>query len=278
MDGDAVRVVAWTGPFEGSVFRNSSGELVFDPGDDFLALSAGQTATVSFSYTLSDSNGATDTANVTLQVRGTGTFTSPSQSDSEDAVLGFNGQPVSLTVDAPSATTTSTANLGLVIGLGPVLQPQMNIVYLIDISGSTSDTFDGTPVGDLNGDGASNTVLDAEIASLIALTDRVRGLGFSSADVSITVIPFNGTADPANVTDGGAVNAATFSLGQTGDAAIANYLRGLDAGGQTNFANALSAANDRLGSSGSRRRKQLPVLPFRRCWAGLDRGRARDVE
>ena len=248
VDGDAVRVVAWTGPFEGSVFRNSSGDLVFDPGDDFLALSAGQTATVSFSYTLSDSNGATDTANVTLQVRGTGTFTSPSQSDSEGAVLGFNGQPVSLTVDAPSATTTSTANLGLVIGLGPVLQPQMNIVYLIDISGSTSDTFDGTPVGDLNGDGASNTVLDAEIAGLIALTDRVRGLGFSSADVSITVIPFNGAADPANVTDGGAVNAATFSLGQTGDAAIANYLRDLDAGGQTNFANALRAANDRLGS------------------------------
>ncbi|ANY79601.1 hypothetical protein BB934_16340 [Microvirga ossetica] len=248
VDGDAVRVVAWTGPFEGSVFRNSSGELVFDPGDDFLALSAGQTATVSFSYTLSDSNGATDTANVTLQVRGTGTFTSPSQSDSEGAVLGFNGQPVSLTVDAPSATTTSTANLGLVIGLGPVLQPQMNIVYLIDISGSTSDTFDGTPVGDLNGDGATNTVLDAEIASLIALTDRVRGLGFSSADVSITVIPFNGAADPANVTDGGAVNAATFSLGQTGDAAIANYLRDLDAGGQTNFADALRAANDRLGS------------------------------
>jgi hypothetical protein len=62
------------------------------------------------------------------------------------------------------------------------------------------------------------------------------------------VIPFNGTADPANVTDGGAVNAATFSLGQTGDAAIANYLRDLDAGGQTNFANALRAANDRLGS------------------------------
>ena len=46
VDGDAVRVVAWTEPFEGSVFRNSSGDLVFDPGDDFLALSAGQTATV----------------------------------------------------------------------------------------------------------------------------------------------------------------------------------------------------------------------------------------
>ena len=44
------------------------------------------------------------------------------------------------------------------------------------------------------------------------------------------------------------MNAATFSLGQTGDAAIASYLRDLDAGGQTNFADALRAANDRLGS------------------------------
>ncbi|WP_201829999.1 Ig-like domain-containing protein [Microvirga zambiensis] len=247
VDGDSVRVVAWTALLEGSLIRNSSGDLVFDPGDDFQALSAGQTATVSFTYTLSDAHGAMDTASVTLQVRGTGTFTSPSQSDSDNAVLGFNGQSVSLTVDAPTATTTSTANLGLAIGLGQVLQPQMNIVYLIDISGSTSAVFDGAPVGDLNGDGRSNTILDAEIASLIALTDRVRGLGFSPSDVSVTVIPFNGASDPANAAAEGNVSAATFSLGQTGDAAIADYLRGLDAGGQTNFANALRAANDRLG-------------------------------
>jgi len=248
VDGDTVRVVGWTAPLEGSLVRNSSGDLIFDPGDDFRALSAGQTATVSFSYTLSDANGATDTANVTLQVRGTGTFTSPGQSDSDSTVLGFNGQAVSLTIDTPTATTASTANLGLSIGLGQVVQPQMNIIYLIDISASTSDAFDGTPVGDLNGDGRSNTILDAEIASLIALTDRVRGLGFSSADVSVTVIPFNGAADPSSATGEGAVSAATFSLGQTGDAAISNYLRGLDAGGQTNFANALRAANDRLGT------------------------------
>jgi hypothetical protein len=160
--------------------------------------------------------------------------------------LGFNDQPVSLIIDAPSATTTATANLDLVIGLGPVLQPQMNILYLIDISGSTSDSFEGVPVGDLNGDGRSNTILDAEIASLIALTERIRGLGFSPADVTVTVIPFNGSADPADASAGGIVNAATFSLGAVGEEAIANHLRGLNAGGETNFADALRAANDRL--------------------------------
>ncbi|MPR12652.1 hypothetical protein [Microvirga tunisiensis] len=122
----------------------------------------------------------------------------------------------------------------------------MNILYLIDISGSTSDSFEGVPVGDLNGDGRSNTILDAEIASLIALTERIRGLGFSAADVTVTVIPFNGSADPADASAGGIVNAATFSLGAVGEEAIANHLRGLNAGGETNFADALRAANDRL--------------------------------
>ncbi|HEV2565062.1 MAG TPA: vWA domain-containing protein, partial [Microvirga sp.] len=161
-------------------------------------------------------------------------------------LLAFNNQPVSLTIEAPSATTTASANLALTIGLGAVLQPQMNILYLVDISGSTSDTFEGTPVGDLNGDGRSNTILDAEIASLIALTGRIREMGFSPADVTITVIPFNGSADPADASAGGIVNAATFNLGAMGEEGIADHLRGLDAGGGTNFADALRAANARL--------------------------------
>ena len=167
-------------------------------------------------------------------------------STSDDGVLGFNSQSVSLTIDAPTKTTTATADLGLTIGLGPVLQPQMNVLYLIDVSGSTSDPFEGTPVGDLNGDGRANTILDAEIANLIALTDRIRGLGFSPADVTVTVIPFNGSADPAEASAGGVVDAVTFSLGAAGEEAIANHLRGLSAGGETNFEDALRAANEGL--------------------------------
>jgi hypothetical protein len=137
VDGDSVSIVHWTAPLEGSIVRNSSGDLVFDPGRDFQTLSTGETATVTFAYTISDAKGGADTANVTLQVRGAGTFSSPHMSALSSGTLGFNDQPVSLIIDAPSATTTATANLDLVIGLGPVLQPQMNILYLIDISGST---------------------------------------------------------------------------------------------------------------------------------------------
>jgi len=250
VDGDALHIVRWTAPLEGVVSLNSSGELIFDPGDDFRALSAGETATVSFTYTVSDGNGGTDNANVTLQVLGAGTFSSPRKTASTTGILEFNNQPVSLTVAAPSATTTPVTDLDLVVSLGPVLQPQMNILYLVDISGSTSEVFEGTSVGDLNGDGRSDTVLDAEIASLISLTERVRELGFSPADVSVAVIPFNGSADPAegNNLSGNPLTAATFTLGKPGEGAIANYLKGLNANGLTNFADALRVANERLQS------------------------------
>ncbi|WP_201861817.1 Ig-like domain-containing protein [Microvirga soli] len=250
MDGDTLRPIRWTTPSDGSVSLDARGNLVFDPGTDFQALSAGETATVRFAYTVSDGNGETDTAAVTLQVRGAGSFSSPHQIVRDTEVLGFNRQPVSLSVDAPTATTAATTDLKLVIGLGPVPQPQMNILYLIDISGSTSDSFAGMSVGDLNGDGRADTVLDAEIAGLIALTEQVRSLGFSSADVTVTIIPFNGSADPTEPRgqNQSGVNAATFSLGQAGDGAIATYLRSLDADGETNFASALQAANSRLQS------------------------------
>ncbi|RDI58805.1 VCBS domain-containing protein [Microvirga subterranea] len=248
VDSDALRIVQWTAPAEGFLFQTSSGDLAFDPGDAFSALGAGETATVSFTYTVSDGKGGADTANATVQVRGEGTYSSPLQADAADAVLGFNQQTVTLTMEAPSATTTATAELGLTIDLGPVVQPQSNILYLVDVSGSTARAFAGTPVGDLNGDGSANTVLDAEIAGLITLTERIRSLGFSPEDVTVTVIPFNGSADPTDDTGTPApgVNAATFSLGEAGEQSIANYLRGLDASGQTNFADALRVANEKL--------------------------------
>jgi VCBS repeat-containing protein len=248
IDGDTLQPIRWTAPSEGSVSLTAEGKLVFDPGSDFRFLSAGETATVQLAYTVTDSNGGTDTATVTLQVSGEGTFSSSRQITHDTDILDFNRQSVSLLFNAPTATTAATANLELVIGLGPVLQPQMNILYLIDISGSASDMFEGAPVGDLNSDGRANTVLDAEIAGLISLTERVRSLGFSSADVTVTIIPFNGSADPTipGAPGQSGVNAATFDLGQAGDGAIAAYLRGLDADGETNFASALRAANNRL--------------------------------
>ncbi|MGO4385927.1 Ig-like domain-containing protein [Microvirga sp. 2YAF29] len=259
VDGDALRVTGWTAPREGTLHLDASGNLVFDPGKDFEALSAGQTATISFDYTVSDAKGGSDTAHATLTVKGSGTFSAPQATSSAGGTLGFNDQAVALKLATQSATTASTADLDLIINLAPVVQPQMNILYLVDVSGSTFSRFNGAPVGDLNKDEHSNTVLDAEIAGLITLTERIRELGFSPHDVSVTVIPFNGGADPTSDWSPHelAVTAATFNLGGVGDGTIADYLKGLDAGGETNFAEALRAANARL--------------------AGLDQGNERNI-
>ncbi|NRB75158.1 MAG: tandem-95 repeat protein, partial [Verrucomicrobiales bacterium] len=57
-------------PARGSVSVNSDSEIVFDPEGDFEDLDAGESATVTFDYTISDGNGGTDTATVTVTVNG----------------------------------------------------------------------------------------------------------------------------------------------------------------------------------------------------------------
>jgi VCBS repeat-containing protein len=240
IDGNSLTITHWTQPREGLVFLNASGELVFDPGKDFEALSTGQTATVSFDYTISDGTGGTDSATATVLVEGSGQFTSPLHSAVATGTFPFNGQSVSIELDAPERTTAPSADIGLDVSFGA--QRPMNILYVVDISGSTGDAFEGTPTGDLNGDGRSNTILDAEIDGLIKLTEQVRSLGLSPADVTVTVIPFDGSADPAS----NDTPAASFGLGTSGDETVANFLKSLSIGGGTNFEDALQAAVERL--------------------------------
>nr|WP_246505048.1 Ig-like domain-containing protein [Microvirga antarctica] len=250
IDGDSLRIVRWTAPTEGSVVKDPSGHLIFDPGDDFRALSTGETATVSFTYTVSDDRGGTDTATASVQIRGAGTFSSKHVTAETSSTLADTHQSVSLTLDGPSQTTAATADLRIAVGLGPVAQPQMNILYVVDVSESTSGDFAGAPVGDLNQDGRSNTILDAEIANLLGLTERIRSLGFSPADVTVTVIPFNGSANPAHeanpAQDASNTAAVTVALDSAGSETLASFLASLKAGGETNFEHALRAASEKL--------------------------------
>jgi hypothetical protein len=245
IDRDPLKVVSVAQPVEGALRIDSAGHLLFDPGRDFAALSAGQTATISFSYTMADPSGATDTASATVTVHGTGTFRSPLVTDTEFATLPQSGQTVKVALTAPSRTTTPQAEVDLSVAFGKVVQPHLNLIYLVDVSASVDDPFGGAPVGDRNGDGHANTILDAEIANLVSLTNRVRSLGFSSGDVTLTLIPYNSSADPAAGGGAGAA-AVVLPLGSTGDATLSNALRQLTAAGGTDLEHALQAAAGRL--------------------------------
>jgi hypothetical protein len=238
VDSDPLSIMSVTQPLEGSVSMRG-GQLVFSPGRDFEALSAGQTATVTVGYTVADGHGGRSSATARLSVRGEGQFTSPDVSASASGVLSDTGQGVTVTLEAPLRTTTTANEVELAIDFGLVPARTINIVYVLDVSGSTRAPFKGEAVGDLNGDGCANTVLDAEIAGLIDLTDRIRATGFSPADVTVTVIPFNDEADPTSGKHG--APALVFDLGTSGDETIGNALRALDSGGGTDFERALQS-------------------------------------
>ena len=123
-----------------------------------------------------------------------------------------------------TATTSITYDASNVAAL-----PKLNIVYVVDESGSTVDPFGGTPVGDLDGDGVSNTILDASIASLQALTTEIAALGLSNDQVDITLVSFESTAS----------NLGTFN---PGDAGLNVALAGLDPDGGTNYEAGLQTA------------------------------------
>jgi hypothetical protein len=108
--------------------------------------------------------------------------------------------------------------------------PKHNILFVIDVSGSTNNTFAGSPVGDQNGDGAANTILDAEIAAYEALIDQIQASGLTDADVDIGLVAFSGSnsADQS----GASQFLGTFKPSQGSlEAALAD----LAAGGFTNF-------------------------------------------
>ena len=63
------------------------------------------------------------------------------------------------------------------------------VVLVVDQSGSTFGSFGGSPVGDLNFDGFADTILDAEIASLLAFQADLIARGVS-ADLSVISFDF----------------------------------------------------------------------------------------
>src|SRR5690606_2010369 len=79
-------------PAEGAVVSNGDGTFTFDPGAAFQDLSAGQTRTVTFSYSATDAHGVSSTGTVTVTVTGVNDAPSVTGSLSLNALKG--GSPV----------------------------------------------------------------------------------------------------------------------------------------------------------------------------------------
>jgi uncharacterized protein YegL len=230
-DNDALTVASISGldPVTEGTAQIVGNKVVFDPAPAFDTLLAGDIEKVVFSYAAQDPGGLTDTADVTVTVVGVNEGT---QTDTTNGTLA-NGQTASISLTTELRTIDDNTDISGTINIGNLATQKFNVVYIIDVSGSTSVQFGGTPVEDQNNDNVSNTVLDAEIAGLRALTQEIVSRGFSDADVDIGLIAFSG----------GASLLGTFTPSQIGaGGALSQALAGLNEGGGTNFEAPLAQA------------------------------------
>ncbi|MCG8450232.1 MAG: Ig-like domain-containing protein, partial [Pirellulales bacterium] len=126
-------------------------------------------------------------------------------------------------------------------------------VFIIDVSGSTRNSFGGDPVGDQNNDGAMNQIIDAEIAAFKAFNQDLidRGLG-NTAQVGI--VAFDSSAMSLDMDPVAAgVQLTTTPLADAnnnGMRDVDEVLMTLDSGGSTNYAAALSEASNTVTAIG----------------------------
>jgi hypothetical protein len=136
-----------------------------------------------------------------------------------------------------SADTTTTNGKFCLSGnvFAETFKPPYNFAIVIDVSGSTGDSFGGDPVGDVNRDNKSNKILDAEIASVLAFLNSIASNpNLDNSNVNIGLISFSSSAtyigsfDPLNSTNTGPNPTLVTTLKALRDDGSTNFDDSLD--------------------------------------------------
>ncbi|MGC9371135.1 MAG: VWA domain-containing protein [Paracoccaceae bacterium] len=159
--------------------------------------------------------------------RGSGGGTTANVTTSNTTTIPGTGQDFSISLTAPDASNASSYGISGFVSAGAVTSSQVNIALAVDVSGSTGGTYSGTPVGDVNGNGTANEIIDGEIAGALALMASVRAAGFGSATVNL--ITFDSSVQQS------VVLRANADANNNGVPDINEALRGLTAIGGTDF-------------------------------------------
>jgi hypothetical protein len=157
------------------------------------------------------------------------------QVNDTDSIM--DGSTVVETLRLETVTAVTAAHSQYCVS-GAIVQesflPEFNILFVVDISGSTGGNFGGTAPGDQNGDGDDNDIIDAAIGSIIVFLLYIRdGALFTNSNVNIGFVTFSsfatytGAYPPLDATNN-AVNPDILS-----------FLSNLSSGGATNFDDAL---------------------------------------
>jgi hypothetical protein len=164
-------------------------------------------------------------------------------------------------VTVPLRTVLTDANgFYLFDGLSPtssvITGTNPDIVFVVDVSGSTQNSFGGSPVGDVNNDGRFNTILDGELASFKVLVNELINDGFGSI-ARVSLVKFSSSAATINaISLGGTSVAATpdqwiDSLTGNFRPAAQTLINSLFSNGGTNYKGALQQATNVFNTLGS---------------------------
>nr|MDJ0661384.1 SdrD B-like domain-containing protein [Crocosphaera sp.] len=158
----------------------------------------------------------------------------PGGIDTLDASGGQHPCPIDLTPGGTTSHSGPSPNNGRVTlgGLGNSEQP--DILFIIDVSESTEEPFQGTPVSDRNEDGQANTILDSEIAGLSAINQQLIRLG---VEADLGLIKFKHEAEQV-----GPVVQPETDDDNNGTPDIEDRLKSLDSRNRTNYEAALQQA------------------------------------
>ena len=202
---------------QGEVTNNEDGTFEYNPNGQFENLAVGETATDSFSYTVSDGNGGTDTATVTVTIEGVAdnNTTSPTVELSVEPSSGSENNQTAFTLTA----TASEAVTG-------------EQTVEVTTSGVDGDDFteelptaitiaDGESSGEVTLTVADDSEVEGEETATFAISEISDGLALGANTSVEFAIEDNEESVPADLNEDGFVNlddlgilAATFGLSE----------------------------------------------------------------
>lgn len=151
-------------------------------------------------------------------------------------------EPLTISMTVADRSDAATETLTGFVSRDQAVNDDLNIAFVLDRSGSMINSFQGAAVGDVNGDGSANTILDAVIVAVGSLNDSLVDAGLGGA--SISVIQFDSTAEIIGA------GRADADIDGDGIADVNAVLSGIQAGGTTHFDAALAEAIDFFGTVG----------------------------
>ncbi|MEM1366495.1 MAG: Calx-beta domain-containing protein [Cyanobacteria bacterium P01_H01_bin.15] len=243
---------------QGSILDDDTPDIALTP--PLIEQSEGTGGNTSFIYTITRTGNGLQPLTVDFDVFASGA----NPADADDFVNGIittqtetvaatlsDGTAVELLNTIPTGFNGNRSSGTGLIGLPGGATQQFNVAYVIDVSGSTSSTFEGdVQIGDINNDGVENTLLDGEILGYLNLNQSINESGLAST-VNVGLIPFDDSVITAGSGDNNEVFVAFADQDDDGNGTpdVEDALVGLTAAGATNFEQALLAAEEFFNDS-----------------------------